>query len=46
MNSDDLKRKAAEAAEAAKQFNAKPPMWLYIAIGLAVIIGFQVIRHI
>lgn len=46
MNTDNLKRKAQEAADAAKRFNRKPPMWFYIVLGIVVVFIAQALRHI
>lgn len=43
---DDIKRKATEAGEAAKAFNASPPQWAYWVFGIAIILLFLFIRTI
>lgn len=46
MNSENLKRKADEAAMAVKRFNAHPPVWGYVVIGVVVVLSFQLLRHL
>lgn len=46
MTADDLKRKAQEAVDATKRFNAKPPGWFYIVIGVVIVLIAQILRHI
>lgn len=40
----DLKEKAKEQMERAKEFNRKPPVWAYWVLGIAIIILAQVLR--
>jgi hypothetical protein len=46
VNADDVKRKALEAADATRRFNAKPPTWFYIVLGIVIVLAFQIIRHL
>lgn len=44
MTRDEIKKKALEAAEAAKEFNRKPPYWAVVVLGIVIIIAVQAIR--
>jgi len=46
MDSEQLKLKAEEAAEAVKQFNRRPPQWFYWALGIGIVLLFQLLRHL
>lgn len=46
MTPEDIKKKALEAGQAAKRFNAKPPMWFYWVAGIVIVLGFQILRHL
>ncbi len=46
----ELKRtaqaKAEQAADATKRFNAAPPVWFIVALGILIVVAFQLARHL
>lgn len=42
----DIREKAREQAERAKEFNRKPPVWAYWVFGIAIILLVQLLRSL
>lgn len=46
MDRATIKERAEAAAEATRRFNRKPPQWFYWVLGIAIVLAFQLLRHI